>query len=89
MRTKAFRLAPAATLVIAGLLVGGPVAAASAAPQHSSAAVSAPQLAHAGKHGPYSSSSSCQKAGEKGKKQGKWHKYSCKKEHGKWYLYTS
>ncbi|MGG8405466.1 hypothetical protein ACM614_02215 [Streptomyces sp. 12297] len=89
MRALITRIVPVATLVTAGLLIAVPAGAASAAPQQSTSAVSAEQLAPTGKHGPYPSKQSCQSAGKKGQSQGHWHHYSCKQENHKWYLYTS
>ncbi|MEU8777936.1 hypothetical protein [Streptomyces sp. NPDC048606] len=87
MYAKLLRTAPAAALVTLGLMLAGP--AASAAPQQSTASVSAEQLRPNGKHGPYSSEGSCKKAGKTGQSKGHWKHYQCRYDHHQWWLYTS
>ncbi|MFK0255214.1 hypothetical protein [Streptomyces sp. NPDC090445] len=89
MTAKTFRIAPLAALATAGLLVAGPVGAATAAPQQQTTTVTAEQHRPAAKFGPYASKQACQKAGKSGQAQGKWKHYACKQMNHKWWLYTS
>ncbi|MEU1782270.1 hypothetical protein ABZ545_22715 [Streptomyces abikoensis] len=102
MKSRTFRLAPAAATVTAVLLLAGTAGAAVAAPSDESPSPSGsatsqqvdPVKEHWDKHGPYADEQSCRKAGKDGQDHGNWHEYQCKREYNNdqykyyWWLYT-
>ncbi len=98
MKSRNFRLAPAAAVVTAGLLFAGTAGAAVAAPSEESptptSSVSEEAKADWKPGAWYDDEEACKKAGEKGKQDHKWREYRCKREERhpnqydhQWHLY--
>lgn len=99
MKSRNFRLAPAAAVVTAGLLFAGTAGTAVAAPSEesptpTSSAVNEEAKADWKPGAWYDDEEACKKAGEKGKQDHKWREYRCKREERhpgqydyQWHLY--